>query len=346
MQGRKQNLKVCLTSQDVEKAFDRVWQRGLKYKLSQLDLHPALLRILANYLDNRTAKIQIANQTGLEFPIESGVPQGGCLSTTLYSVYTRDIPETTYPWTHNTYYADDITQIVRGTTYSEIKHAWSIETNNINNFKDRWMIKTNMQKFKLLDFGAVLQRTFEHRGFNLNCTTTKEAKILGFNLTSNGMKKHIQSNINKAKIQLAKLQKFRNLSYENKRKLYLMLVRPQLLYPCIPLQVSNNSQMMQLQRVQNKGITFMLGRGRARHETTELRHQLVNLEPINMILQQRATRIWNTIFDSVDEDIINKLWPENINRRPRNRQEFPSSLEKREAIASPFFTVSDERWIN
>ena len=47
VKGQQHNLKVCLTSKDIEKAFDRVWQKGLKIKLKQLHLHPRLLKILS-----------------------------------------------------------------------------------------------------------------------------------------------------------------------------------------------------------------------------------------------------------------------------------------------------------
>ena len=144
--------------------------------------------------------------------------------------------------THNTVYADDVTQIVRGTTDSELKHVWCAETQNINRYESNWLIKTNMRKFKLLNFEAQKERTFQHQGFGLNCTTTNEATILGLKLTTHGMSKHISENINKAKYQLSKLWRFRNLSQKNRKKLYLMLVKPQLLYPCIPLHVTSNTQ--------------------------------------------------------------------------------------------------------
>ena len=346
-QGRKKKLKVCLTSRDIEKAFDRVWQEGLKYKLAQLNLHPKLLKITAQYLDYRTARIQIEDHRGVQFPIEYGVPQGGCLSTTLFSIYTSDIPDKIYPWTHNTYYADDVTQIVRGTLYSEIKQVWSAETNNINNYEHQWLIKTNMRKFQLLDFGSKTERTFQHQCFGLNCTTAKEAKILGLTLTPNGMKKHIGNNINKAKVQLQKLQKLRNLSERNRRKLYLMLVKPQLLYPCIPLHVTSNAQMMNLQKIQNKGINFILGRGRYRGETTEARHRLTNLDPINITLHSRAQNIWRTISDNVNGDILDELRPTiREDTMQRTLQNFPSSLEKKDATAVPFYTQTDGRWQN
>ena len=163
--GLQHNLKVLLTSRDIKKAFDRVWQRGLKFKLMQLNLHPRLLTILSHYLDYRTASIQLNGHRGPNFPIECGVPQGGCLSTTLFNIYTRDLPEKIYPWTNNTFYADDITQIVRDSNYNRTQHVWSSETNNTNKFENNWLIKTNLRKFKLLNLGGFKERTFQNQRY-------------------------------------------------------------------------------------------------------------------------------------------------------------------------------------
>ena len=38
---------------DVPKAFDRVWHKGLIFKLKQLGLDGSLLDLISNYLDNR-----------------------------------------------------------------------------------------------------------------------------------------------------------------------------------------------------------------------------------------------------------------------------------------------------
>ena len=342
-QGRKYKLNVCLTSRDIEKAFDRVWQKGLKFKLSQLNLHPNLLKILFNYLNDRTASIQIDNHTGPQLSIECGVPQGGCLSTTLFSIYTRDIPRKIYPWTQNTFYADDVTQVVRGKSYGEIKHVWFNETNNSNKFEDNWLIKTNMRKFKLLNIEALTKRNFQHHRYGLDCTATDAAKILGFTLTTQGMSRHITNNINKAKAELSKLWKLRNLCPKNKRKLYLMLVKPHLLYPCIPLHVAHNNQMLKLQQVQNKSINFILGRGRSREETSEELHRQTNLDPINVTLQQRASRIWWKLFDDLDDESIQQLRPPNYDTQTRTSVNFPSSIERRHAIANTFYRSTDLR---
>lgn len=75
--------QVSVILRDVKKAFDKVCHLGLKYKILQLDLPSPLERVLCDFLDDRSAKIQINKTIGPGFNLESGVPQGSVLSPTL-----------------------------------------------------------------------------------------------------------------------------------------------------------------------------------------------------------------------------------------------------------------------
>lgn len=78
---------------DVAKAFDKVWHLGLQYKISEINLPLTFTKFLNNFIKNRSAKIKIGSYIGPTFPLEAGVPQGSSLSPTLFTIYTRDIPQ-------------------------------------------------------------------------------------------------------------------------------------------------------------------------------------------------------------------------------------------------------------
>ena len=69
------------------------------------------MRLLSDYLTDRSADIRIDDYIGPTFSLNSGVPQGDCLSPTLFTFYTHDLPDPVGN-THYISYADDITQIV------------------------------------------------------------------------------------------------------------------------------------------------------------------------------------------------------------------------------------------
>ena len=78
---------------DVSKAFDRVWHKGLIFKLKQLGIDGELLEWIANYLNNRQQRMVIKSCMSDYKSTNAGVPQGGVLGPLLFLIYVNDISE-------------------------------------------------------------------------------------------------------------------------------------------------------------------------------------------------------------------------------------------------------------
>ena len=118
---RANNNRVDIVLRDLSRAFDKAWHNGLFFKLLDTNLPDCLTRLLCDYLRDRTAKIRIYDYYDPTFTLHSGVPQGECLSPTLFSYYTHDIPDT-LDNSQFICYAVDITQIIPYAGKSK-KHA-------------------------------------------------------------------------------------------------------------------------------------------------------------------------------------------------------------------------------
>ena len=158
-----QKFTTDIVLRDVSKAFDKVWHTGLKHKITTLGLHTCFTRTLTDYITDRTASIRIGEHIGPPFPLESGVPQGACLSPTLYSFYTHDIPQ---PIHYSEYiaFADDITQITNGRY--PFKFAAQTTQNaieQINTYENKWKIQTNTSKFTVIPISRKKHTTTEHQ---------------------------------------------------------------------------------------------------------------------------------------------------------------------------------------
>ena len=77
----------CMVFCDISKAFDKVWHRGLLFKLRQKGIKGKLLTWISNYLSDRKQKVQINNATSSLLSVNAGVPQGSVLGPLLFLVY-------------------------------------------------------------------------------------------------------------------------------------------------------------------------------------------------------------------------------------------------------------------
>ncbi len=76
---------------DISKAFDRVWHRGLIFKLSSIGINGCLLKWFSSYLSSRKQRVVYANASSQWSSINAGVPQGSILGPLLFMIYVNDI---------------------------------------------------------------------------------------------------------------------------------------------------------------------------------------------------------------------------------------------------------------
>ena len=78
---------------DVSKSFERVWHKGLLFKLNSVGINGTLLQWFTDYLKDRKQRAVLSGVSSECCFIKASVPQGSILGPLLFFVIINDIVE-------------------------------------------------------------------------------------------------------------------------------------------------------------------------------------------------------------------------------------------------------------
>ena len=170
---------------DISKAFDKVWHKGLLYKLKCLGIKESLLSWFHSYLSHRQQRVIIDGQNSSWVYINAGVPQGSVLEPLLFLIYINDINNNLL--SNCFLYADDTSlfDVVDDPVISAEKI--NNDLNFINQWCNQWLMNMNPSKCESITFSAK-QTPQSHPLLHLNGVPLTEVIShihLGLTLTSN-----------------------------------------------------------------------------------------------------------------------------------------------------------------
>ena len=87
------SLEVRGVFLDISKAFDRVWHKGLLFKLKSNRIKGNLYNLIESFLCSRFERVLLNSQNSKWESILAGVPQGSILGPLLFLIYINDISE-------------------------------------------------------------------------------------------------------------------------------------------------------------------------------------------------------------------------------------------------------------
>jgi len=226
---------------DVEKAFDSVWQDGLRFKLSQSHLPRKITRLLSSFLEGRTIAVRVGNTVSRQVPLMAGTPQGSVLSPILFNIFVNDLPFPADNKVQISQFADDLafwtssrSRTRRG--FHLIQKDLQDCMKKLEDWCSTWHIKMNPAKSQLLFFtnrmSWIPEAAKEVLLFGTPIPVVTEAKLLGLTFTAPRFKllKHCKNLREKAESRIRLLRSIRGTqwgaSVPTLLHLYKSFIRP------------------------------------------------------------------------------------------------------------------------
>lgn len=176
---------------DVAQAFDKVWHKGLIFKLNKFLPH-SYVRLLSSYLSDRVFRVREENEYSSLKDIKAGVPQGSILGPILYLIFTSDLPEIENIKIAT--FADDTSLMATGRDIFESTSKLQEASDAISNWCKTWKIKLNETKSVHVNF--TLKKIQNQPNVTLNnieVPIENKAKYLGMTLdTKLHWKEHVK----------------------------------------------------------------------------------------------------------------------------------------------------------
>ena len=170
---------------DVSKAFDRVWHRGLIFKLRQFGIDGDLLTWITDYLDDRKQRVVIKSYMSSFKNVRAGVPQGSVLGPLLFLIFVNDISSSLLSLTR--LFADDSSLFCSASNLEDIEGIINHDLRMLVTWANQWLVKFNPLKTEAILFTLKLFENFPNLIFDgTQIQFVDDHKHLGLILSKNG----------------------------------------------------------------------------------------------------------------------------------------------------------------
>jgi hypothetical protein len=254
--------EVRIVFLDISKAFDRVWHKGLIWKLHRIGIRGKLLSWIENYLKERYQRVIINGQQSDWTRIIAGVPQGSVLGPLLFLVFINDITSVINHCSIRLF-ADDtclfITVDDRDIAADLVNH----DLYNIQEWANKWLVMFSPTKTEALTISNK-SNADKHPNLELNgenVANVKYHKHLGLMLAHNlRWNAHIDELVTKGTKSINMMKAFKyKLDRRSLETIYTSFIRPTLEYADVLYAGTYDSDLCKLDTLQVEAMRIVTG---------------------------------------------------------------------------------------
>ncbi len=224
---------TCIVFCDISKAFDRVWHRGLLFKLRQHGISGNILNWITSYLDNRSQKVFVGSAVSDEKHINAGVPQGSVLGPLLFLIYVNDIAVSFLSLTR--LFADDSSLATSTSDINQMEVILNEDLNRLFQWSQQWLVQFNPSKTEVMFFSLMDTDRPTLYFQNTQLTFVNHHKHLGLTLSEDGSwHQHINAIVSSASKVLGSMRMLKfKIKRQSLNQIYISYLRPILEYASI-----------------------------------------------------------------------------------------------------------------
>ena len=177
-------LEIRVVFFDISKAFDKVWHKGLIFKMKNAGIQGSLLAWFENFLLDRYQRVVLPGGSSDLICVRAGVPQGSILGPLLFLVYINDIVKDI--GSNINLFADDTCLSVVVNNPNVAGNLLQSDIDKVSLWANRWLVSFNTQKSEYLIFSLKRNKP-SHPGlfmFNTVIPNVRFHKHLGIVLTN------------------------------------------------------------------------------------------------------------------------------------------------------------------
>jgi hypothetical protein len=333
---------------DISKAFDRVWHKGLLYKLKRCGITGNLLEWLKDYLSERQQRVIVNGHHSEWGKINVGVPQGSVLGPLLFLIFINDI---TYVIKNCKIrlFADDTCLFIE----VEDPNVTAIELNEdlekLNQWSKKWHVDFSPPKTEEVIISKKRNPNL-HPPATLDGTPIKRFdshKHLGVTIASDlSWQEHISDIVDKANRRLGILKSLKyKLDRLSLERIYLGFIRPLLEYGDI-IWDGPGDVLNPLETVQLNAARIVIG-ATARCSTQGLYDETKWDTLANRRAHHRLTLMYK-VNNGMTPSYLRDLLPNQVQDRTRyplrNRGNLDVPLTRLNILSHSFFPQTTRLW--